>query len=270
MSTYFSYPYPVLGNGDDIGSEIHDPIVECDISDETLKINISDLYTNYQYIDDLICDNKAIWQIRLLCPRTYVRQTYTTKDKQWVHHCLGQDFEGTVNVEIQVVANAEMPNYKPIAMHQDYSDTSFHIKPGETLSSQATYTFNVDKDYDPLKAPVSSILKIRKGVHKEGAYNAIFEEDFITVELSEKDWSEYAGIRDRIPSFLHASIVLPVIAEAISLMDRFESNIWSSRLKEIISNKEITSSSSYVIAQEILNFPLQRAFLDINASLDKG
>ena len=265
-----SYPHPVYGNGDDIADAVMEPIIKYTISDEALQIRASDLTTGHSDIDKLVNDGKARWQIRVKCPRTYIRESFLVADQEWSINLAGPDYEGSVEVETCVVAIENIDNYTPVNSHEDYDNESFQIKSGELLAIGPDFTFLVDKEYDPLKAPVASLLKVVEGEHDTGAFQLTLDDDLIIIKLSKKDWQEYAGIRDRVPSLLHSSIVLPVLADAISNIDKNEGTLWSDRLKELVGKKEIDIECPLMAAQELLDSPLTRTFDEVNAKLDKG
>ena len=265
-----SYPHPVYGNGDDIADAVMEPIIEYTITDEALQIRASDLITGHSDIDKLVNDGKARWQIRVKCPRTYIRENFLVADKKWSTNLAGPDYEGTVEIETCVLAIEDIDNYTPANAHEDYEDESFQIKSGELLAIGPDFTFLVDKVYDPLKAPVASLLKVVEGEHDTGPFHLILDDDLIIIKLSKKDWQEYAGIRDRVPSLLHSSIVLPVLAAAISNIYTNQGTLWSDRLKELIEIKEIDIEHPLIAAQVLLDSPLTRTFDEVNARLDKG
>lgn len=269
-TTLFSFPYPVLGNGDDFPTSEINPKLKYTISEETLKICLSALESGNQYIDGLVSSGRASWQVRVNCARTYMRESYIASAPNWSRNLVGHDYEGSVKVETRIITKSPIAEYSPPGTHPDYAGETFRIEMGETLAIGPTFSFNVDKQYDPLKAPVSSLIRITEGSDQTGPFKSIFEEDLIYVELSKTDWAEYAAVRDRVPAVLHSSIVLPVLAEAISCLAEFKSNLWASRLEHILLKNDISSDKPLMAAQSLLSNPLQRTFLETNSALDKG
>jgi len=265
-----SYPHPVLGNGDDISNNVMEPEVEYTITDEAIRLSASRLLTGHTGIDELVSSNYAQWQIRVQCNRTYMRANFLTSGPDWCHHLAGPDFEGTVDVETQVIAVRSIDDYSPDGAHSDYSSECFQIKPGELLAVGPAFRFHVDKNYDILKAPVSSLLQVREGDHEHGPFKVLLEDRLIFVELSKRDWQEYAGIRDRVPTILHSAVVLPVLAKAISDIGDYSDTIWANRLQEIIERRDIDTENPLNAAQELLDCPLKRTFDQVNAMLDRG
>ncbi|WP_415895286.1 hypothetical protein ACMXYQ_16005 [Neptuniibacter sp. PT34_22] len=272
IASGMSYPHPVLGNGDDIVSveELHLPIVVCNIFDEAINLSIKGLETRHKQIDALVKSGDAAWLIRVSCPRTYYRESFSCADVDWQHKFEGPDFVGKVKIEISVVAKKRIEGYSPDDMHSDYEGARFDINAGELIAIVPSYSFIADKDFDALKAPVSSLVKIEEGVDDVGPFKCSYEDDLIIVALSKTDWSEYAAIRDRVPTTLHTSIVLPVLVGALVYLDKNGTgSTWSDRLEEIVSRLELSLDDPLKTAQEILSNPLQRAFAEVNKELDK-
>lgn len=181
----------------------------------------------------------------------------------------GRSYEGKVIVEIFLVANSVIENFCPDGLHEDYAGARFDVDQGEILAISPDYFFVVDKLYDPLKAPVGSIINVKEGVNEFGPFEVVYDDDIILVELSKKDYAEYQGIKDRTPEVIHASVVLPVLTEAIlRLNDEIGTTMWEARLESIIRSKKLDMSKPLMTAQEILSSPINRAFEALNSMLD--
>jgi len=265
-----SYPYPVCGNGDDVVGAVMEPSIEYSITDEAIQLKVSDLTTGHNDIDGLVNDGRARWQIRVKCARTYIRENFLVEGPQWSTNLAGPDYEGTVEIETRVLAVDDISNYSPENAHEDYNGAEFYLKAGELLAIGPDFTFLVDKDYDPLKAPVASLLNVVEGEHDSGPFQLILDDDIIIIKLSRKEWGQYAGIRDRVPTLLHSALVMSVLAAAITKIDEHQETLWSARLKDLIQKKEVNTDCSLTAAQELLDSPLTRTFDEVNARLDRG
>ena len=265
-----SYPHPVLGNGDDVTGGIMEPEIEYTISDEAIQLRANNLLTGHTTIDALVDNKKAQWQIRVKCARTYMRENFVISGPDWTRNFAGPDYEGTVEIETQVLAIDNIEDYSPVGAHADYEDVVFQIKSGELLAIGPGFSFHVDKVYDPLKAPVASLLKVEEGEHDFGPFQLVLDDDLIFVRLSKAEWQEYAGIRDRVPALLHSAIVMPVLATAIADINKHEGTLWAGRLKDLIESRDINTAYPLTAAQELLDSPLKRTFAEVNAKLDKG
>lgn len=273
LESGISYPHPVLGNGDDIANSVDDirPNLECRIYDESVVLTINDLETKHRDIDGLIRSGDAAWLIRFNCSRTYYREAFLTRAQSWNNKFDGPDFIGKVSIDISVVAVKEIEGYAPNGMHSDYGDARFSIAVGELIAIAPAYTFHAEKDFDALKAPVASLIRVEKGSDDIGPFRCTYDDDLIIVSLSKADWYEYAAIRDRVPTTLHTSIVLPVLVGALTRLNDGEAVglAWSDRLEEIVARMELDIEEPLMSAQIILSNPLERAFAEVNKELDK-
>ena len=265
-----SYPHPVLGNGDDISIGEISPIVSYEISDEAIHLNVDQLTSGHSYIDQMVQNGDALWHLRIQCSRTYMRENFSINDNSFEVRLQGEDYEGMVDVEISVVARKDIADYQPEGIHDDYEDEKFQLRAGEVIGIGPTFRFLVDKVYDPLKAPVSSLVRITEGEHKDGPFTLTLDDDLIIVRLSKSDWHEYAGIRDRVPPVVHSAIVLPALAEAIRKIYEHTDSLWGGRLKDLLEASNIDEGAPLAAAQEILASPVTRTINDVNAILDRG
>ena len=175
-----------------------------------------------------------------------------------------------MNVEASIIAREHIASYRPTGIHEDYEDEEFQLRPGEVIGIGPSFGFLVDKVYDPLKAPVASLVRITEGEHKDGPFTLTLDDDLIIVRLSKSDWREYAGIRDRVPAVVHSAIVLPVLAEAIRKINEHTDTLWGGRLKDLLEAKNIDEGAPLAAAQEILASPVTRTFNEVNVMLDSG
>ena len=266
-----SYPHPVLCNGHDIPGFQIDLGFEYEFSDESITLKTTkQLITGHKEIDNLVAEGTAKWLIRIKCARTYQREIFLTNIKDWEIALSGPDYEGNVRIETEIITTIDIDNYKPLGLHEDYGSANFSIQSGGILAIGPIFTFNVDKDYDPLKEPLQSIFKIMPGTHASGAFKTLLDDEFILVYLSKKDWAEYARIRDRVPFILHSVIVVPVLAKAISEIEEYETSLWSGRLNSEIAKRGLSSFDPLTVAQELLDSPLTRGFKELNTCLDRG
>ncbi len=265
-----SYPHPVLGNGDDIAIGAISPSVAYGISDEAIHLSIGQLTSGHSEIDQMVKDGDALWHVRVQCSRTYMRENFATNEGSIEVRLKGENYEGMVDVEVSVVAGKDIANYWPEGIHDDYGDQKFQLSTGEVIRLGPTFRFLVDKVYDPLKAPVSSLIRITEGEHKDGPFTLTLDDDLIVVRLSKADWHEYAGIRDRVPTIVHSAIVLPALAEAIRKINEHIDTLWGGRLKDMLEANNIDEGAPLAAAQEILASPVTRTLNEVNATLDRG
>lgn len=271
MSVNFSYPHPVLGNSDDIDSKVFKPpgvTFKFVSRDESVAFNITGLETEHSDLNAYLKELKAVWHIRIICRNTYLRENFTTHESEWKHTFSGEDLVGTVYFEINLICLKQIPDYSPLKMHEDYGGAKFTINTGELLAVGSRFSCYIEKSFDPLKAPVASFIKVSQGDFKTGPFKVDFEGNYIEILFSETDWSQYFGIKDRVPAVIHSSVVLPVLMEAIMVLDDHSSSRWAGRLNEILIQKGLDRTNAIETAQKLLDLPIQRTFDKLNSELD--
>ena len=267
-SKSFSYPYPVLGNRDDILSNDIDFDLETEAVDNRLVLKIPKLNIDHPELKQFLEIGSAAWFIRIRCSRTYFRIIDLVSKPSWTKTLKSSDLEGEVVIDVSIIATKDIPRYCPTSMNEDYGHQHFDIESCSVLALGPSFKIQIDKQFDPLKAPMASFIKIKCGEFKTGPFNLILEDDLIEVELSKQDWSGYSGIKDRAYNVLHSSLILPVLSEAISKIDEYSELLWASRLKTLIDEQQLEIEYPLKAAQKLLGNPLSRTFVSLNSFLD--
>jgi len=263
-----AFPHPVLGNGNDIALGQVEPAIDYEASDELVVLSVSGLKTDNPSLDDLVANGQAHWSVRIQCARTYFRREFTTGDAKVRFTLEGHELDGRVDVDVTLVAARAISGYRPDGVHGDFGSTAFDIEPGEVLAVGPSYNFHIDKQFDPLRAPVSSFMRIAPGEDDEGPFRVDYDDDYLTILLSKKDWEMYGGVKERTPGVVHIGLVLPVLASALRAIDEYRGKRWSDRLFAIVQEKGLDLSDPLRASQQLLQNPVARAFHELNARMD--
>lgn len=261
-----SYPFPVLGNLDDIKGRFNpsmkytlEPnrvILECniDLSNET--------------IEDLIASNSASFYVQVECASTFFRRTYRSNDAKILIEIDAGDVRDKVTVKFLVCANVAIQEYDPVGIHPDLAGDSSVVEPGDVLADGGSGWFMADKTFDPLKAPLSSFMKIMKGSYKSGPMSISYDDDRIVIVLAESDYEKYFAVRNYSPHTLHSALVLPALIDVLYTMQRnkeqYEDLPWFSKIQQIAVQQQIDLSEPITAAQQILGQPIGRSLDEIN------
>lgn len=267
-SNIYSYPYPVLGNRDDIDADIIDCDLDSKAVENRLILKLPELKITHPDLSEFIKNGKAAWLIRVMCSRTYFREIDIVSSDTWEKIFDSSDLEGEVNVGISIIAMSDIEKYSPQFMNEDYGNQQFFIEKSSILAIGPSFKIQIDKQFDPLKAPMSSFIRIIPGDFQSGPCDLTLDDDLIYVELSKQDWNGYAGIKDRAYSVLHSSLILPVLAEAIREIEKHNDSMWSSRLQALIAEKKLDVDKPFETAQFLLDCPIERTFENLNLILD--
>ena len=276
---HVSYPHPVLSNGDDIGLGTTDAIdLACTIRDESVTLEIEGLRTENPTIDKLVEDGLAEWVVRVQCARTYFRSTTTTRDGTASTTIDGRELDGAVDVDVSVCAVAEIPGFRPDGVHKDYGDQKVDLLVGDLLVLGGSFRFAVDKDFDPLRASVRSLMTVTEGDHDVGSFRVDLDDDLILVSLSKHDWASWNATKDHAPEILHASLVVPVLQHCIPRVEEFEGRRWADRmdvLLERVMSGDTPLHDDLSKAQALLSGPrdlgpMGRGLASLQMLIDRG
>ena len=120
-----------------------------------------------------------------------------------------------------------------------------------------------------MQPAVSSLIAIKPGTHAAGPISVDYSKDKIFIKLSKADYSNYVAVKGRttVAGILHASIVLPVLADAIGLVaDRDEesqSTHWYRRLEIILRQQGLPEDDPLLSAQRMLKSPVERCLFNL-------
>ncbi len=267
-----SYPHPVLGNGDDIQGTF-----KVDFTYELGRdsVSLNPIFTlSNKTLESLIKKGKASFVAEAECRSTFFRDSFATGNNIEKFTIPSRLLRERVSVGFFICANEDIKNYKPDGCHPDYQGMPFDVEKGDVLAVGGNCEFIAEKDFDPLRPPVSSFMSIREGRCHEGPIEIDYTSDKITIELSKSDWQNYINIRNQkvAEGTLHASVVLPVLIDAIYKVKEGSSDYadqnWFGRLDAILVAKGLRSKEPFEAAQKILDNPSARNFQSISSMLE--
>lgn len=267
-----SYPYPVLGNEDDIKG-IFNIDFKYELSKDNVVLNVISKLQNGA-LADLVKKERASFVVEVECRNSFYRTSLSTRNtaEKWI--IPSRFLRERVAVSFYICADEDIKNYVPSDCHPDYKGLSFEIEKGDVLAFGGGCSFVAEKGFDPLRPPVSSLMSIREGRRHEGPMGVDYGSDKITVELSKSDWKNYLEIKKHTLAVgaLHASVVLPVLIDAIyqaqEASSEYKDNNWYGRLESILDAKGLRDREPLEAAQRILDNPCSRNFKSIDLMLD--
>ena len=263
-----SYPYPVLGNEDDVRGEFNVSFKHV-LSRDKIKFKVAFKLKN-ETLERLIKEEKAAFTVEMECGSTFFRSNFRSFEKHAEFSIKSALVRGHVNVGFFIRAIAPITKYKIENCHPDYEGFAFDINPGDILAIGGFTSFVAEKDFDPMKPSVSSFMVIKQGNFDSGPMEVDYSDDEkIKIKLSKADWGVYALIKGRktVAGMLHSSIVLPVLADAIALVQSGNAELqgthWFNRIDVILRQQQLSEEEALIAAQKILKNPLERGLLSI-------
>jgi len=271
MSSLISYPFPVLGNGDDIQHPAPTFKMIRRITGNVVELELcsAPLITGHQTIDSLVASGDAAWFLRVHCARTYFRKEFLLDPAAPRVAISTDDAEGTATCELFVVATKPLSRYRPDKMHSDYGTAVFDVRSGEILAHVDDFDVNIEPRFDPLQADPRSFVRFEKDESvAAGPFRLDMDTDVLTVFLSRRDWDFVAEMNSRLPSLAHVAIVLPALIVAIKEIDQFSTLRWASRLKALLDANGLSPANPLEAAQRLLDDPLYRGYFGVGRELE--
>jgi hypothetical protein len=260
-----SYPFPVLGNEDDI-SGLFKPKMKYTLEPDKIYIDCEFELTNPS-IERLISDNQASYFVQVDCSNTFYRRTFTTNQSKMMIAVDSGELRDKVEVSFCVCATVDIRGYQPDGIHPDLVGEPAFVEKGDVLADGGTGAFMADKTFDPLKTPVTSFMKIKQSNQKDAPMSIDYGDDQIIIELSENDHKDYVYARKYAVDTLHSSLVLPALIDALYVINmddgEYEGAPWFSRIKQICRERDIDMGDPLIAAQRMLGKPVARGLAEI-------
>jgi hypothetical protein len=265
-----SYPYPVLGNEDDVGGSF-DIAFKHVLGRDEIKLKVVFSLKN-KTLEKLIKHKKVAFITELECRSTFFRANFSTFEKQAEFSIKSPAVREHVGVAFYIRALESISEYQIDGCHQDYKGFLFEIGPGDILAVGGYTSFVAEKDFDPMRPSVSSFMAIKRGESEKGPLEIDYSEnEKIIIKLSKSDWDNYVQIKGKkgIAGILHSSIVLPVLADAVKFVQAGDRELqethWFKRLEVILRQQELSDCEALKAAQKILRNPVERGLADLLA-----
>lgn len=272
-ATSKSYPFPVLGNEDDIKG-LFKPVMRYTLEPNVVVIECEFELSNPS-IEKLIADENAAYFAQVECGNTFYRRTFVTHEPKLKIEIDAGDLRDRVDVSFCVCAVNDIPSYSPDGIHPDLAGEPTAVEKGDVLADGGTGSFMADKTFDPLKAPVSSFMKIKEANEKSAPMAIDYGGDQILIKLSKDDYNNYVYARKYAVSTLHSSLVLPALVDALYVISKddgtYEGSPWFSRIKQICRERDIDITDPLTAAQRMLGKPVERGLKEVKTlSSDNG
>lgn len=258
-NVYKIYPYPVLGNNDDIEGVFHYTI-EPEISGDRVEISV-EFKLNHPDLQNMINHGYATFSVDVSCKKTLYKKTSQSQNANISVSIPASSLKDRVDVEGYIIVTERIPKFRPQGIRLDMDLGAVSVEPGDIVADGGVKWFIADKYFDPLKSPVSSFIKIMKSNTEDGAYSVDFDNPVITIKVPEIQFNDFDYVnKHKDGVFIHASVVLPVLVEAILKLDDedYVTYSWADKLGSMITLKNFDRYVPFVAAQELLGLPVKR------------
>ncbi|WP_291982458.1 hypothetical protein [Luteitalea sp.] len=259
-------PFPMVGVGDAASGEFTADAATMTAVDGDVVIRFEGLRTSNRTVSELVQQGLATAVVKVTCEATYLRSTEPVAVPDGEIRLAGLSLTDEVIANLRIISTCALRDYCPEGLHGDYAGFTFAVEPGDILAEGPEFKFLVDPSFDPLRAPVSSIMRVRKVEDRFEGYRINYDSNRIVVEFSDAEWRKYQRLKNGVAAaVLHAAVVLPVLTEAVFLVksqgQEHEGELWFRRLASMMEGRPEVSTGKPAaeIAQLLLKGPFARA-----------
>lgn len=259
-----SYPYPVVGNQDDVPGAAFQAALEMPTDSQFVYLDVQ-IKCSSKTINDLVKKGDACFVVHVECGNTLYRKAFEFDEESYRAQIPSDNLNDAVEVNVFTRAKKCLSGYRVDKAHSDYGTVAFNLEKGDILAVGETHIFYVEAPFDAL-SPIGSIMQITE-THKDGdqPMQVQYDGQKILIELSKKDFEDYKRLKatEGVSTALTMGIVLPVLVDAIYVLQKSDEDDlrWARNLKRRIESIGMKLNDDPLeTAQKILELPLKRAF----------
>lgn len=219
-----SFPHPVLGINQGLEPDINGEFIvfyEDSVSD-LYKVQIE--FNLYQkQINELIKLGNAAYACEVNCRKTAYRELYTTTDTSQSIVIPTDLLRDEVSWDFFVIATKDFNYTEKGEWHPDYKNKTFSVEKGMPLAYGGQKRRMIE--WDPLSDRKNSLITVEPGTNDTGPFTVDLQSETINIFLPKKTFMLFEGIYASRPEYqdaFHASLVVPAIAKAITVMESSE------------------------------------------------
>ena len=260
-----SYPYPVVGNRDDVPGAAFQAALEMSSDRQAVYLD-AQIKCSSKTINDLVKKGDACFVVHVECSNTLYRRAFEFEEDNYRIQIPSDNLNDAVEVNVFTRTKKNLSGYRVDKAHSDYGSVAFNVEKGDILAVGEGHVFYVEAPFDAL-SPIGSIMQITES-HKDGdqPMQVEYGGEKILIELSKKDFEDYKRLKatEGVSTALTMGIVLPVLVHAIYYLqqsDEEDDLRWVRSLKRRIDGVGMKLEDDPLeVAQRILELPLKRTF----------
>lgn len=281
------FPHPLLTkDGKDILNSSIDFIFRgYDDSEEDIKVKV-ELNLHCLGMEKLLELGQLKALVRVTCYKTSHREALPIAINSSSEISLDKNlFAEKINLEPWIVAADNVATYKLTEFNKNYFDkVTFKLNKGNILATAEGFDIILDKG---ITSNMSGIVNIAKGdkFHVHYAKNDDIDPSInglITIYLPDKEFDCYKQLRDNkfkkcgVESYLLSSLVMPVIAEAISISqdEDYNDTEWAKVITDALNKHNINledepEESSIELANMIFDDVIGKSLWELHDKMDE-
>lgn len=232
-----SFPYPVLGVGDDILPTLPQDCIVVETSNDVQNYYF-DVTLNYENPDikSLILSGSAEYTCEIDCIKTLLRVSIPFKESSFRITLPKKRVNGRVDFACYVSVKQRINKYINSGFNEDYYGYSFDMDPGDILATFPEFHYDVDIKYDKLQA-ASSFMIIREGIEDITKFD--FSGNKIEILLPPHLFKIYQeGVGNRYAEIIHSSLAYNALTCALYSINDHKETTWAKTILYRLANEE--------------------------------
>lgn len=277
-----SYPYPVLGVGDDILPRPSFRVLPIKANKNEYLVHVV-IDMDNDDIQRLVDEGYAEFGCEVECSRTFFMKWYGFKTKEFTIPLPKNSVAAKVSFDCRVSVIKGISGYKNHGFHEDYENQAFNLPAGSVLAAFGKFVYDAEIEYDKLHS-AGAFLTIVDGNSDMMSYSIECEK--IEIKLPSVLYKEYKEKYNRKTSkwadIFHSSLAFNALVYALMSYkeDLHGDLLWTKTLKYRISlepglkqYKNVLEDKSgpelLKLAQDLLGNPYKRMFKSIGKIQEK-
>jgi hypothetical protein len=275
-----SFPYPVLGIGDDITPKpgfASEPKLTKSATSYTFE---ADLDMRNHDIHELVKSGAGKYVCEVECSRTLLRKCFFSNTPHFKIELSRKAIAERVSFQFSIVVIHPIEGYENKDFHEDYVGYKFDLEPGDLLAFIGQFSYDIDIKYDKLKS-VGSFMQITEG-RMETRPRFVLGGDKIDIKLPPTLYEQYRSTikgNNQFAHIIHSSIVFNALVTALLYYGDNKNTLWARTLKyridhesqlepyrETLENQDPEEVMD--LAQELLLDPYKRLFESLVSLID--
>lgn len=274
-----SFPYPVLGIGDDIEPRPSVTNVKIEKTNRLFKFDV-DLNMQNQDIATLIREGNAKYACEVECSGTLYRRCFFSDEPHFHLELARTTLAERVTFQCSVVVIKPIRNYYNSNVHADYLGLYFDLEPGDLLAFIGQFYYDADIKYDKLRSLGSFMQITESKMEKMPKFD--LGGDKIYIKLPSDMYNQYKDSihgNHQFSTIIHSSLVFNALVTALLYYEDNQHTLWARTLKYRIDNSpELEDFQNTLstqdpeevmrLAQTLLMNPYKRLFESLSGMAD--
>lgn len=268
------YPYPVLAyyNSDFCESEFFVE-VEVDQQEENVGIHFNVTLVNDE-LKEMIKNQMAVLAFHVENPITCYRKIFETGEEKFLIRIPSEKLNGRISICSFIISSNAIPNYSNNKFNSDYEGASFSITRGNILGIAPQVKIHIDKARNELeKMPsIFSIIRTDEAESQVMKIEIASEKIKLFLEKSVFETYQLLSMNGNYLPVLHSALIFPALVYALDSIqyegvEEYEDYRWFRSIKKNmnkqgleLNSEQIRMKTSFVLAQELLNYPIVKGF----------